>query len=97
MRIIQKQKKLSEYPYQYKPHMYALQEKYINELFHEKKYVNKQVVNDYVNSLPPQRLMYAVNYIYKQTKLNFPININDTVCHYVKYNVTNIDYLKIII
>tara|TARA_B100000524_G_C23647019_1_gene368817 strand:+ start:1324 stop:1794 length:471 start_codon:yes stop_codon:yes gene_type:complete len=30
-----------------------------------------------------------VNYIYKQTKLNFPININDTVCHYVKYNVTN--------
>ena len=68
--FIQKQKKLSEYPYQYKPHMYALQEKYINELFHEKKYVNKQVVIDYVNSLPPQRLMYAVNYIYKQHALD---------------------------
>ena len=68
--FIQKQKKLSEYPYQYKPHMYALQEKYINELFPEKKYVNKQVVIDYVNSLPPQRLMYAVNYIYKQNALD---------------------------
>jgi hypothetical protein len=68
--FIQKQKKLSEYPYQFKPHMYALQEKYINELFEEKKYVNKQVVIDYVNSLPPQRLMYAVNYIYKQHALD---------------------------
>ena len=68
--FIQKQKKLSEYPYQYKPHMYALQEKYINELFPENKYVNKQVVIDYVNSLPPQRLMYAVNYIYKQNALD---------------------------
>ena len=68
--FIQKQKKLSEYPYQFKPHMYALQEKYINELFPEKKYVNKQVVIDYINSLPPQRLMYAVNYIYKQNALD---------------------------
>lgn len=68
--FIQKEKKLSEYPYQFKPHMYALQEKYINELFPEKKYVNKQVVIDYVNSLPPQRLMYAVNYIYKQNALD---------------------------
>ena len=50
--------------------MYALQEKYINELFPENKYVNKQVVIDYVNSLPPQRLMYAVNYIYKQNALD---------------------------
>ncbi len=68
--FIQKQKKLSEYPYQFKPHMYALQKIYIDELFAEKKYVNKQVVIDYVNSLPPQRLMYAVNYIYKQHALH---------------------------
>jgi len=68
--FIKKQKKLSEYPFQFKPHMYALQKKYIDELFVEKKYVNKQVVIDYVNSLPPQRLMYAVNYIYKQHALN---------------------------
>lgn len=68
--FIQKQKKLSEYPYQFKPHMYALQEKYINVLFPEKKYVNKQVVIDYVNSLPPQRLMYAINHIYKQNALD---------------------------
>ena len=50
--------------------MYALQKMYIDELFAEKKYVNKQVVIDYVNSLPPQRLMYAVNYIYKQHALH---------------------------
>jgi len=68
--FIQKQKKLSDYPYQFKPHMYALQKMYIDELFAEKKYVNKQVVIDYVNSLPPQRLMYAVNYIYKQHALH---------------------------
>ena len=39
--FIQKQKKLSDYPYQFKPHMYALQKMYIDELFAEKKYVNK--------------------------------------------------------
>ena len=40
---------------------------YLNELMIEKKYVSKKVVIEYVNSLPPQRLMYSINH---QLKLN---------------------------
>jgi hypothetical protein len=46
--------------------MYKIHEHYLNELKDEGKYVNKSVVVDYVNTLPPPRLMYSVNHIKKQ-------------------------------
>ena len=64
--FIKKQKPLIEYPYNFKTHMYKIHEHYLNELKDEGKYVNKSVVVDYVNTLPPPRLMYSVNHIKKQ-------------------------------
>ena len=64
--FIKKQKPLVEYPYNFKTHMYKIHEHYLNELKEEGKYVNKGVVVEYVNTLPPPRLMYSVNHIKKQ-------------------------------
>lgn len=64
--FIKKQKSLKEYPYQFKTHMYKLQELYINELKLDGKFVNKGVVIEYINTLPPPRLMHSINYIKKQ-------------------------------
>lgn len=64
--FIKKQKTLKEYPYQFKTHMYKLQELYINELKLDGKFVNKGVVIEYINTLPPPRLMHSINYIKKQ-------------------------------
>jgi len=64
--FIKKQKSLKEYPYQFKTHMYKLQELYINELKLDGKFVNKGVVVEYINTLPPPRLMHSINYIKKQ-------------------------------
>tara|TARA_A100001015_G_scaffold321193_1_gene450694 strand:- start:2750 stop:3943 length:1194 start_codon:yes stop_codon:yes gene_type:complete len=65
--FIKKEKSLKEYPYEFKPHLYALHNKYLNELMIDKKFVSKSVVIKYVNTLPPQRLMYSINY---QLQLN---------------------------
>tara|TARA_B000000475_G_scaffold271426_1_gene269233 strand:- start:1537 stop:2775 length:1239 start_codon:yes stop_codon:yes gene_type:complete len=64
--FIKKQKSLKEFPYQFKTHMFKLQELYINELKLDGKFVNKKVVIDYINTLPPPRLMHSINYIKKQ-------------------------------
>ena len=64
--FILKEKQLKFSPYEYKPHLYQLHKEYINELMEQKKYVTKGYVINYVNNLPPQRLMYSVNYKLKQ-------------------------------
>ena len=53
---------LRNYPYNFKPHMYRLHEIYLHELKSDKKYIDKYVVINYTNNLPPARLMYAINY-----------------------------------
>lgn len=65
--FIKKDKSLKEYPYEFKPHLYELHKLYINTLMPEKKYISKSVVINYINNLPPQRLMYSINH---QIKLN---------------------------
>ena len=42
--------------------MFKLHELYLYELKLENKYINKFEVINYVNNLPPPRLMYSVNY-----------------------------------
>lgn len=65
--FIKKNIDLKNCPYEFKPHLYQLHNMYLNELMIEKKYVSKKVVIEYVNNLPPQRLMYSINH---QLKLN---------------------------
>ena len=64
--FIRKEKPLVEFPYQYKTHMFKIHELYLNDLKLDGKFVNKQVVMNYVNTLPPPRLMHSINHIKKQ-------------------------------
>ena len=60
---------LKNCPYEYKPHLYQLHKEYIDDLMVDKKYVTKYVIN-YVNNLPPQRLMYSVNHKLKKQQID---------------------------
>lgn len=64
--FIKKEKPLVEFPYQFKTHMFKIHELYLNDLKLDGKFVNKQVVMNYVNTLPPPRLMHVINHIKKQ-------------------------------
>ena len=64
--FIKKEKPLKNYPYHFKTHMFKIHELYLNSLKDENKFVNKGIVIQYVNTLPPPRLMYSVNHIKKQ-------------------------------
>lgn len=61
-----KQAPLREFPYQYRTHMYLLHELYTSTLCHYDDYKQRRVTNktvvDYVNKLPPAKLMYSINY-----------------------------------
>jgi hypothetical protein len=53
---------LGQFPHEYKPHMYALHQKYINECIPNGQKITRPVVIEYINSLHPSRLMYSLNY-----------------------------------
>ena len=59
---INKLKPLKTFPYEYKTHLYHLHSIYLNDLKNEGKYVNFDVVKNYVNNLEPPRLMHVINY-----------------------------------
>ena len=63
---IKKQKPLKEFPYNFKTHMFNLHKLYIDELKPEGSYISKKVVVNYVNKLPPPKVMYSINYIYNK-------------------------------
>lgn len=61
-----KQAPLRDFPYQYRTHMYQLHELYTSRLCHNDDYKNRRVTNkivvNYVNNLPPAKLMFSINY-----------------------------------
>ena len=57
-----KEGRVHDYPFTFRPHMRALHQIYRNTLRAEKKHVTHAIVRDYVNDLPPARLMFAINY-----------------------------------
>jgi hypothetical protein len=59
---IKKEKPISEYPKQFRTHMFKLHEKYVNELKMMNSYVSNAVTIEYVNNLLPAHLMYSLNY-----------------------------------
>ena len=63
---IQKTADYKTIPYTFRPHVSALHKIYCFDLRPVKKYVDKQIVIKYVNNLPPQRLMYSINYPVRQ-------------------------------
>jgi len=65
---IKHNKKLKEYPYEYRNHMYFLHQYYLNELKPYKKYNSLSSVINYINNLHPSRLMYSINYHHRDQK-----------------------------
>ena len=59
---VNKEKKLGEFPHDYKTHMFNLHKIYLEDLRENKMYVNKNVVQNYVNKIHPALLMYTLNY-----------------------------------
>ena len=75
--FIRKEKPLVDFPYNFKTHMFKIHEIYLNELKPENKFVNKFVIVNYVNNLPPPRLMYSVNHIKNKFKKEKKIVTSD--------------------
>jgi len=65
---IKHNKKLKEYPYEYRNHMYFLHQYYLNELKPYKKYNSLSTVINYINNLHPSRIMYSINYHHREQK-----------------------------
>lgn len=52
---------IQDISFEYRPHVIALHEKYQHELKDKKEKVHRGVVIQYVNTLPPPRLMFCLN------------------------------------
>ena len=76
---------LREYGFQYRPHMYALHQKYLNELLGSKQHVSRQVVVNYINNLEIPRLMYLVNFNINKKNIDAVDNKHYTM---IKDNLT---------
>ena len=68
--FISKKKALSNFAYQFKPHMFRLHKLYLEELRTEGNYVSLSEVIKYVNSLHPAKLMYAINYPHRKNTID---------------------------
>ncbi len=79
---IYRKKPLKEFGRQYRTHMFKIHQLYLSELKHNNKYTDKKFVIDYVNYLTPSELMYSINFVYREQKVDESIvltNINNSV------------------
>ena len=60
--FVAKSKHLKDFPYQFKPHMYNLHQKYLTQLREQGNHVDFKTVMNYVNELQPAVLLYALNW-----------------------------------
>jgi hypothetical protein len=71
---IKKEAPLRNFPHEFKNHMFQIHQKFIEELRPNGSYVSKSVVVNYVNCLPPPRLMYVINFKLRQNIVTNHIN-----------------------
>lgn len=77
---VNKVKPLREYPFEFRSHVYALHQDYLNNLRANKNIVTKRVVIDYVNNLPPDHLMASINYPLRNIKSKTKAEHIQNVC-----------------
>lgn len=63
---VKKEKPLKDFGIQFRTHMYHIHQQFLSNLKEEKKYVDINVVIDYVNRLKPDHIMYALNYHHRK-------------------------------
>ena len=71
--FIKKDNELKNYGLNFRIHMYNLHQKYIS-IKENNGYINKNYVINYVNSLEPAELMYALNYSFRQLGYGYIYN-----------------------
>ena len=67
---VKKEKPILEFPFQYRTHMYNLHQLYLNNLRETREVVRKNVVINYINTLPCHYLMSSINYPLKKNKVD---------------------------
>lgn len=67
---VKKKAPLNTYSAQYRTNMYKIHERYVNDLMPNGSVVTRSVVIDYVNKLPLQILMHAVNYQFRKMNVS---------------------------
>jgi hypothetical protein len=63
---VKKEKPLKEYGTQFRTHMYHIHQLFLTNLKEENKYVDINVVINYVNKMKPDHLMYSLNYHHRK-------------------------------
>jgi hypothetical protein len=63
---VKKEKPLKEYGNQFRTHMYHIHQLFLTNLKEENKYVNINVVMEYVNKMKPEHLMYSLNFNHRK-------------------------------
>jgi len=69
--FIKKVKKLNEYPEEYRPHMFRLHKKYLDEMRQKGDFISRGTVIDYVNNLHPSQQMFWMNYSMVKRRVDF--------------------------
>lgn len=64
---------ISKYPYQYQSHMIELHKRFINELRENKLRIDHNYVIEYINELPPAKLMFSINYHLRKRNVEMQI------------------------
>ena len=59
---IKKTKKLKDFPFQYRSHMFTIHQDYLTNLRPKRKHISKDYVINYINTLHPSKLMFSLNY-----------------------------------
>lgn len=67
---IYRKKPLKEFGKQYRTHMFKIHQLYLSDLKPNNKYTDKKFVIDYVNKLTPSELMYSINFVYREQKID---------------------------
>tara|TARA_B100000674_G_C37892926_1_gene939882 strand:- start:333 stop:1559 length:1227 start_codon:yes stop_codon:yes gene_type:complete len=67
---IRKEAPLKTFPGQFRTHMFNVHQKYINEIKPINGRTDKLTIINYVNSLEPAQLMYSVNFIFREVKVD---------------------------
>ena len=74
--FVKKAKPLKEYGNQFRTHMYHIHQIYLTHLMEQNKYVDINVVINYVNRLKPNHLMYALNYHYRKNIIDENVEVS---------------------
>lgn len=63
--FVKKQRPLQKFDFEYRPHIIELHKKYLNEMIDSGGRIDRNVVIEYINTIDPRKLMFALNYQYR--------------------------------